>query len=74
MARGCLLLPSGCSRETCDFFVSWEPHNDTVDFHVASMLDSRGVQWSAVAFSEDQDMVTVCRQHPQRSEDKRNIY
>ena len=51
-------MPDGCQEEKCDFFVSWIPHNDTIEFHLSSAINHDDVEWTALAFSYDQAMVS----------------
>ena len=51
-------MPDGCEEEKCDFFVSWIPHNDTIEFHLSSAINCDDIEWTALAFSFDQAMVS----------------
>ena len=51
------MVPDGCEEQDCDFFVSWIPLNDTIEFRLSTVVD-RDIEWAALAFSYDQAMVS----------------
>ena len=56
---GCFREPEGCSLENCDFFLSWRPDGNLVEFNVSSSQVTANTLWTAVGFSYNKQMVFV---------------
>ena len=54
---GCLRNPAGCVFEDCDFFVSWRPETDVINFNVSVTVTNGNMRWAGLGFSLDGFMV-----------------
>ena len=54
---GCFRNPPGCAFEECDFFVSWQPEADVINFDVSVTVTNDNMRWAGLGFSLDGFMV-----------------
>ena len=59
---GCLRNPAGCVFEDCDFFVSWRPETDVINFNVSVTVTNGDMRWAGLGFSLDGFMVQILLQ------------
>ena len=56
--KGCYRFPEKCSQpDSCDYFVSWTPNGDQVDFELSVTKAEADEYWTALGISRDNQMV-----------------
>ena len=58
--KGCYRFPDKCSQpDNCDYFVSWTPNGDQVDFELSVTQAEADQYWIALGLSSDDQMVSL---------------